>query len=386
MSGNIYLDRGDDKPIEMKPGGFETEEQLQALLAKVPGLMGGDQMNPNAPRRWLLISREAGVPDRMEGADRWSVDHLFLDQEGIPTLVEVKRSSNTELRRQVVGQMLDYAANALAYWSVDTIRAKFEDQQRRILESEVIQDKSEVTQDKIDQALLDFLGAEADPEQFWESVKTNLQAGKLRLVFVADEIPDELRRIVEFLSLQMDRAEVLAVEIKQYAGEGFRTLVPRVLGQRPPPPPRPPWDWETFKNELRRRSGDSGDQDVGVAKELLDWATRNRLRIRWGKGQQDGSFSPTLALPRGSYSPIAVWTSGGVQVQFAILQSVPPFVEEATRLALRDKLNQIPGISIPPDAITKYPNIRFSLLRDQKALSQLLNILDSVVQEAKTQP
>ena len=37
------------------------------------------------------------------------------------------------------------------------------------------------------------------PDAFWERAKTNLQAGKIRLVFLADEIPPELVRIVEFL-------------------------------------------------------------------------------------------------------------------------------------------------------------------------------------------
>ena len=72
---------------------------------------------------------------------------------------------------------------------------------------------------------------EADLEGFWQKVKTNLQAGKVRLIFVADEIPTETRRVVEFLNGQMDPAEVLAVQIKQYAGQGMKTLVPRVIGQ-----------------------------------------------------------------------------------------------------------------------------------------------------------
>jgi hypothetical protein len=59
------------------------------------------------------------------------------------------------------------------------------------------------------------------PETFWAMVKTNLQAGRVRLIFVADVIPPELRRIVEFLNAQMDPAEVLALEIKQYVGEGL---------------------------------------------------------------------------------------------------------------------------------------------------------------------
>jgi hypothetical protein len=49
--------------------------------------------------------------------------------------------------------------------------------------------------------LTDFLeDLGGDTEQFWWKVKTNLQAGKVRLIFVADEIPAELRRVVEFLN------------------------------------------------------------------------------------------------------------------------------------------------------------------------------------------
>ncbi len=67
-------------------------------------------------------------------------------------------------------------------------------------------------------------------EEFWQKIKTNLQAGKVRLIFVSDKIPTELRRIVEFLNQQMDPAEVLAVEIKQYVSQdsSSKTLVPRI--------------------------------------------------------------------------------------------------------------------------------------------------------------
>ncbi len=54
------------------------------------------------------------------------MDHLFVDQAGVPTIVEVKRSSDARIRREVVGQMLDYAANAVVYWNLDHLRAMFE--------------------------------------------------------------------------------------------------------------------------------------------------------------------------------------------------------------------------------------------------------------------
>ncbi len=83
---------------------------------------------------WLATCRVAGFssagrrlcPAEEDGGGRWSVDHLFFDQDAVPTLVEVKRSSDTRIRREVIGQMLDYAANAVVYWPIETLRTVFE--------------------------------------------------------------------------------------------------------------------------------------------------------------------------------------------------------------------------------------------------------------------
>src|SRR4051812_36286453 len=61
----------------------------------------------------------------------------------------------------------------------------------------------------------------------------NLKKRRLRLVFVADRIPAELRRIVEFLNGQLELTEVIAGEIKQDVepGGGRANIVPRVIGE-----------------------------------------------------------------------------------------------------------------------------------------------------------
>lgn len=59
------------------------------------------------------------------GTVSWSADALFSDQDGLPTVVEVKRADNCELRRDVVGQVLDYAAG-LRYGDPERIRREFE--------------------------------------------------------------------------------------------------------------------------------------------------------------------------------------------------------------------------------------------------------------------
>ena len=73
--------------------------------------------------------------------------------------------------------MLDYAANAVAYWPVEKIRAEFEARCGDIREDP-------------NQVLAAWLESEIDPEEFWQRVKTNLEAGKVRMLFVADIIPN----------------------------------------------------------------------------------------------------------------------------------------------------------------------------------------------------
>ena len=114
-------DSGSAHQLELSP--FAKEDDLQALLANNPEILG---VIDEEPRKFLLVRREMSVPDAEGPRGRWSVDHLFLHTEGVPTLVETKRSSDTRLRREMVGQMLDYAANGLTYWPTGTIGEMFE--------------------------------------------------------------------------------------------------------------------------------------------------------------------------------------------------------------------------------------------------------------------
>ena len=79
--------------------------------------------------------------------------------------------------------------------------------------------------------LAELIRKDKDPDEYWVQVETNLEAGRIRLLFVADVIPAELRRIVEFLNSQMVSAEVLALELRQYGGNHLTTIVPTVYGQ-----------------------------------------------------------------------------------------------------------------------------------------------------------
>lgn len=375
MSGGIFLIQDGGELVEMKEQPYDTEDVLQELLAKYPNLLAGDQMDAAAPRRWLLVSREMGVPDEQDTGDRWSLDHLFLDQDAIPTLIEVKRGSDTRIRREVVGQMLDYAANAVLYWPVEAIRARYE---------------KECERRGADAAgeLAAFLGAAGNPEDFWHRVKTNLQAGRVRLVFVADEIPAELRRIVEFLNGQMDPVEVLAVEIKQFVGQGLKTLVPRVIGQTAEAEKKRAgtaadarqWDEAGFFGSMAEKP-----DAAAVARGIYDWGRGAALHVQWSQGQ-NGAFYLGFARSGKPVRVVAVRTgfkNPYAEVQFGPLKDSPAFSAVEKRAELQRLLNAIPGVRIKDDELTKYPGVRLSLLTNGQELRRFLDALEWVVGQLK---
>ena len=116
--------------------------------------------------------------------------------------------------------MLEYAAHAAQTWTADELRRTFE----KSTNERGLDPSHEL-------ATLLQADGEADANRFWRDVSTNLAARRLRLLFVADDIPDPLERVVEFLNGQMPGIEVLAVEIKQFRGKSTQTLVPRVIGR-----------------------------------------------------------------------------------------------------------------------------------------------------------
>ena len=167
MGNGIFLIQTDGSLVEMPQSPYNSEEVLQDLLAKYPNILTGNQNEDSEPTRWLLVKQEMGVPDNQFVGNRWSLDHLFLDQNGIPTLVEVKRATDTRIRREVVGQMLDYAANAIVYWPIEKIRENLE---QTLLEND--EDEDEI--------FAIFLDDEINREEFWKRVETNLRSGRVR--------------------------------------------------------------------------------------------------------------------------------------------------------------------------------------------------------------
>lgn len=268
MAERIYLMGEGERLRPLEEELFATEDDLQELIAEHPELLDGEQIRPGDPRRWVLVTREKGVAESRGAGARWAVDHLIVDQDAVPTLVEVKRGENPEIRRSVVGQMLEYAAHAAATWTGEELRRSFEETSR-----ELGRDSDEAIAHLLEQS------EAASPDRFWDEVARNLAASRLRLLFVADEIPEPLKRVAEFLNAQMPGIEVFAVEVKRFRGEGAQTLVPRVFGsaratRSADPPPR--LTRESFLSDF------AVDAEREAAAQLLDAATGAGATLVWG--------------------------------------------------------------------------------------------------------
>jgi hypothetical protein len=214
---------GDDKKtlVKMTHADYLNEDDLQLLIATHPALLGGCTAEKEGEEReLLLVKREMGVPDQENGNDRWSLDHLYIDQNCVPTLVEVKRSKSSDMRRAVVGQLMDYAANGAVYWSTSTLKDSFARHWGAEAEAEL-------------DAFLEK--ADLEEEEFWNRVQANFEERNLRIVFVADELPPQLKRVIEFLNEEMRNVEVLGVELRQFRTEDkappLRAIAPSVIGR-----------------------------------------------------------------------------------------------------------------------------------------------------------
>jgi len=273
--------------------GKTLEDAIQTLLQKYPQVIPGKQIDPVSedPPRFALLRREMPVGG-------WSLDHLYVDQRGVLTLVETKLIQNPESRREVIGQIIEYAANANELWASGGARqyaAEFWNRQNK----------------ELDQVLQEQLGEEVDIEELWDSVEANLRRGRIRLIIAADDLYPEMRRMIEYLNREMQNVEVLGLELRCYGeSESSLVLVPRLVGQtqdaidrRIPGRGAILWDVE----ELRAAYRDLPDRELGQRLvEALDWALESDLFLA------ARTKSPTFALLGNNGRRLVSFFSNGV--------------------------------------------------------------------------
>lgn len=316
---SVYVVK-DGKTEPMNPVLCKDEDnELQTILRNNFDLLPGEQIDSDVPCRWMLIKREMPVPDPSTGTDRWNIDFVFADQNATPTFVECKRYLDTRARREVVGQVLEYAANAQHFWTADDLRAHAECTAKE-------------NQSSLEKGIGELQSAFGDSvENFFAEVEKKLKASEIRIIFFLEQAPQELKRLVEFMNSQMGAVDVLLVEAKQYEGNGVRIVVPTVWGfterireikrAASAQQSRLPiaTDWQSFGKNAADKGVD--EQTIEAMLKIYEACKSLQADISWGRGAKTGSFSPIWPILHSSTAPFSVYSNGKLELHLSSFQN-----------------------------------------------------------------
>ena len=155
---------------------------LLGLLRTRPDLVLG-AASPGDRRRLLLVT-DSDVPP---------LQRVYVDSEAVPLLVGVQATGHDQADGDVLLRLLDRVALELPPWRHGRLRE---------LAAATHGDRDEA------ELLIRALDWREDPDTFWARVESNVARDRVRIVLVADRVPDELTRIVEFLDGQLRDVEV----------------------------------------------------------------------------------------------------------------------------------------------------------------------------------
>lgn len=306
--------------VEMNEQTYETEDRLQKILAENPHLLARAWNEKDC--RLFLIQREMGVAESEDGSSCFSLDHLLVGEDGVPVLVEVKRSSDTRIRREVAGQMLDYACRA-AFWNVDELREMFQKNNP----PEIVE--------------------EIDTDDFWDTVSANLKTERMRLVFAADKIPDSLRVLIEFMDRSMSQIEVYGVEIREYKTADAALLSSSIVGNSLTKKSSSykqsfrTWNQSDFEEYLR---GHELASVIPAAEDIWKYAESIGMVCAFGRGGSCPSYSAKLQNQK-LFEVAAYWIKAGYvcTISFSIPHLLSRLGEGWSENKLRTFLTDLPG-------------------------------------------
>lgn len=212
----VFIDGDETQVVRRVPQGeARREATLRDLIASHPDLLPVHQLDPSYGRL-ATVTRELSIP----GVG--FVDVLLVDENGRLVVVECKLWRNPQARREVVGQILDYARELSRYG--------YEDLQRQV----AIATRRE---GNVLYELAAGVGCSMQEADFVDRVSRDLQAGRILLLVIGDGIGEGTRRIGEYLRDQPGLAFTFGlVEMAEYQTPGesgiSRTIIqPRVLAQ-----------------------------------------------------------------------------------------------------------------------------------------------------------
>jgi hypothetical protein len=198
-------------PLGQQVGeGAVSEAYIQTLVHEHPSCLPIAEIDP------MFVGAVSICTELVTSAG--SIDNLLVTPSGLPVIVECKLWRNPEGRREVVGQILDYAKE-LSRWSSSDLQREVSRRLKRA-----------------GNPLLDLVRAaepEVDEIQFNDALTANLRRGRFLLLIVGDGIREGVEAIAEYLQGHAGLHFSLGlVELPIFVlPDGRRLVSPRVLAR-----------------------------------------------------------------------------------------------------------------------------------------------------------
>lgn len=323
----------------------KAESELQKLLIESPSLVTIDEIREEVSPLVFAVS-EFGLPGS------GSTDVLAFSSQGDIAIIECKLAANPEIKRKVIGQILEYAAYLwqMSYEQIDS----------RIQQ---LKGKS------LAELVAESIAGEWDEELFRDGVKQSLESGSFILIIVVDEINEELRRIIRYLNECSKSAFSLhALEMNRFQADKTEVLVPYLYGASTKPSTgqqRGQWSEEEFFKVLEEKN-ETGI--VGIVKDVYKWSVDNADRIWFGTGKETGSFTFHYLKDGKTISIFTIYTNGKLTLNYGWLAKPLP---RETLEGFHRMIHEIPTFrQIPNDFVNKWPAVKVETLKDPENLKK----------------
>ena len=359
----LFIVEGGETRI-LEDQGFDNEKLLQDVLEKFPEFIALDDLGVVEP--FIVIGREVETPAGY-------IDVLCIDGDGVLTVIETKLARNSQIRREVIGQVLEYVGQLSKWTAHNVIQAankyfKSVSNQETLKYNYLFELISGPDQD-----------GELELEQMYELINSNLRKGRIKVVIASDVIPDTLKDTVTFIN-SFSNFDIYVLQIQSYVKDELKIFAPAVFGYTSKVntgvhAEKVLWDEDKFFKYL-----ESSEDDVeNTIKSLYEFCLEHGSGIRWGTGKVSASFSMlaernglTATVFSASYSE----SSSYISVNFGTLKRL--FSNDELN-SLRLDLNQLSGVDFPEHAITdgRYPTISLDKLEGSNNLESFTAAIKS---------
>jgi len=262
----------DGKAIPIDKSKFTEEGKLQDYLENYTSLIPLSDISEDAPDL-ICIGREVG-------AGPGAIDLLCIDKDGVLTIIETKLRKNRESRREVIGQVIEYASY-VSQWAVEDVFR---------LANDYFAKMKTPPCDTLESLMEQMAGDEFSQNDFRSSIERNLSEGRIRLVIAVDDLIEPLRSTVTFLN-EYSSFEILLLQVSSFQETRRTVLIPLLFGYKKssskPQGNRVITTLENFFEDARDRCA----PDVLKAiEDLYDFTRDNAVYIGFGTGAARRSF------------------------------------------------------------------------------------------------